>query len=50
METKILKLDSQALGCAAIGEAAEVIRSGGLAAFPTETVYGLAVGFHVKLL
>lgn len=41
METKILKLDSQALGCAAIGEAAEVIRSGGLAAFPTETVYGL---------
>ena len=41
METKILKLDSQALGSVAIGEAAEVIRSGGLAAFPTETVYGL---------
>jgi L-threonylcarbamoyladenylate synthase len=34
--TKVLKADA-----AAIGEAADLIRRGGLVAFPTETVYGL---------
>jgi L-threonylcarbamoyladenylate synthase len=35
-DTRILRADA-----AAIAEAAEVLRGGGLAAFPTETVYGL---------
>ncbi len=35
METKILKKDS-------IKEVAEILRNGGLVAFPTDTVYGLA--------
>jgi L-threonylcarbamoyladenylate synthase len=35
-ETRILRADA-----AAIAEAASVLRAGGLAAFPTETVYGL---------
>ncbi len=36
METKILKTDDNS-----IAEAGRIIKSGGLAAFPTETVYGL---------
>lgn len=36
METKILKTDDNS-----IAEAGEILKSGGLAAFPTETVYGL---------
>ena len=36
METKILSTSKQD-----IKEAAEILRSGGLVAFPTETVYGL---------
>lgn len=41
METKILKTDGQATDVNIIKEAAQVIREGGLVAFPTETVYGL---------
>lgn len=39
--TKILKIDSTMPGRERIAEAADVIRHGGLVAFPTETVYGL---------
>lgn len=38
MQTKIIKVET---GHTGIAEAADVIRRGGLAAFPTETVYGL---------
>ncbi len=41
METKIYQITSQAAGSDIIKQAASVIRSGGLVAFPTETVYGL---------
>ncbi|MGN0141167.1 MAG: L-threonylcarbamoyladenylate synthase [Roseburia sp.] len=41
METKILKIDAEAMEEDAINQAADIIRSGGLVAFPTETVYGL---------
>ncbi len=41
MDTRILKIDAERPDPEKIGEAARVIRSGGLAAFPTETVYGL---------
>jgi len=39
--TRILIVDPQAPEPVLIAEAAEVIRAGGLVAFPTETVYGL---------
>jgi L-threonylcarbamoyladenylate synthase len=39
--TAILIIDPEAPDAAAITRAAEVLRSGGLVAFPTETVYGL---------
>lgn len=41
METKIIKINRETFTDAELGEAAEIIRSGGLVAFPTETVYGL---------
>lgn len=41
METKVIKVDSAHIDGREIAEAAELIRSGGLVAFPTETVYGL---------
>jgi len=41
LETVVLKVDPPALGSAEIRRAAEIIRAGGLVAFPTETVYGL---------
>ena len=41
MPARILTVDPQAPGAAAIGEAAAVLSAGGLVAFPTETVYGL---------
>lgn len=46
METKILQTGSGSSGQEAIKQAAAVIRSGGLAAFPTETVYGLGANAH----
>ncbi|MDO4268770.1 MAG: L-threonylcarbamoyladenylate synthase [Eubacteriales bacterium] len=42
METKLIKIkDSANIKDVELAEAAEVIRRGGLVAFPTETVYGL---------
>ena len=41
METKIRKIDKNQIDKTVIQEAGEVLRSGGLVAFPTETVYGL---------
>jgi len=42
MRTKVLKLDTAKIDSATINEAAALIDSGGLVAFPTETVYGIA--------
>jgi L-threonylcarbamoyladenylate synthase len=39
--TQVKRVDAQMPDAAAITKAAEVIRAGGLVAFPTETVYGL---------
>lgn len=41
MKTKIIKLDENKIEEAPLKEAGEVLRGGGLVAFPTETVYGL---------
>jgi protein-tyrosine phosphatase len=42
VETKVIKLDAANVDAAAIKEAAVLINAGGLVAFPTETVYGIA--------
>ena len=39
--TRVLKIDPQHIAVVLIHEAADVLRAGGLVAFPTETVYGL---------
>ncbi len=41
MKTEILKVDRKKPDLRKISHAAEIIRNGGLVAFPTETVYGL---------
>src|SRR5919197_380564 len=41
MQTETLRLDADAPDPGAVARAAEVLRRGGLVAFPTETVYGL---------
>jgi L-threonylcarbamoyladenylate synthase len=41
METKVLAVDAAHPDPATMAEAADVLRRGGLVAFPTETVYGL---------
>lgn len=41
MDTKIVRIDESHRDDASIQEAGEIIRAGGLVAFPTETVYGL---------
>lgn len=41
MLTKILKIDERHMDAAMIAEAGEILKAGGLVAFPTETVYGL---------
>jgi L-threonylcarbamoyladenylate synthase len=41
LETRVLKLDVGNIDAEAVAAAADVIRGGGLVAFPTETVYGL---------
>ncbi len=41
MNTKIFEISSENIDAASIAEAAGILRSGGLVAFPTETVYGL---------
>ena len=47
MKTKVLKLDAAKIDTMKINEAAAIIESGGLVAFPTETVYG--IGCRVKI-
>jgi len=42
MQTKVVKLDATNVDLAKIKEAASLIDGGGLVAFPTETVYGIA--------
>ena len=41
MDTKVIKIDANNIDSREMAEAAEIIRQGGLVAFPTETVYGL---------
>lgn len=41
MDTKIIKIDSNNIESIELKEAAEILKNGGLVAFPTETVYGL---------
>ena len=41
MQTKLIEIDADDPNKEDMREAAEIIRSGGLVAFPTETVYGL---------
>ena len=41
MNTEIIKIDAANIDEKAIEKAAEIIKNGGLVAFPTETVYGL---------
>lgn len=41
MKTKILKIDSNKFIASELQDAVEILRGGGLVAFPTETVYGL---------
>ena len=43
METKIRKINKNKIDEKIIEEAAEILREGGLVAFPTETVYGLCL-------
>ncbi len=42
MQTRIVKLDPLEIDSAEIKKAAQLVDAGGLAAFPTETVYGIA--------
>ena len=48
-ETKILKISSDNPDENKISEAAAILKSGGLVAFPTETVYGLAALPHESM-
>jgi len=41
MRTKILKINPKNIDLRKIKTAANILRKGGLVAFPTETVYGL---------
>ncbi len=41
METKIVKIDEEHIDGRKIVEAGQILKAGGLVAFPTETVYGL---------
>jgi L-threonylcarbamoyladenylate synthase len=50
METKVVKVDAANVDSAAVMEAAEVVEAGGLVAFPTETVYGIACRAGIETL
>lgn len=41
MDTKVIRIDEHNIDMALIKEAGDIIKAGGLVAFPTETVYGL---------
>lgn len=45
MQTRVVKIDPENINLAKIKQAADVINKGGIVAFPTETVYGLAADF-----
>ena len=47
-KTKVLKIDPASPDRKIIQFAAALLRSGGLVAFPTETVYGIGVNFLDK--
>ena len=48
MKTEVVKIDPQNVELEKVQKAAEVIKKGGLVAFPTETVYGLGADFLNK--
>ncbi len=48
MKTEVIRRDSKNIDLEKIRRAAEVIKKGGVVAFPTETVYGLAADFLNK--
>jgi L-threonylcarbamoyladenylate synthase len=50
MKTKVVKIDAEKIDAAKIREAAHVVDAGGLVAFPTETVYGIACRVEAKSL
>ena len=50
METKVVKLDAAKIDSAKINEAAALVDAGGLVAFPTETVYGIACRVKIDSL
>ena len=45
MRTEVIKIDPENIDQEKIEQAAEIIRKGGIVAFPTETVYGIAADF-----
>lgn len=50
MQTRVVKVDADKLQPAEIKQAAELLDAGGLAAFPTETVYGIGCRVEAKSL
>ena len=48
MKTEVIKIDPEDIDLEKIKRAAEIIKKGGIVAFPTETVYGLAADFSNK--
>ncbi|MCK4817131.1 threonylcarbamoyl-AMP synthase [bacterium] len=48
MKTRVIKIDPENIDLEKIKKAAGVIKKGGIVAFPTETVYGLAADFLNK--
>lgn len=48
MKTEVVKIDPQDIDLVKIRKAASVVKHGGIVAFPTETVYGLAANFFNK--
>ena len=49
MKTKVIRMNPQELDMEGIREAGEILRQGGLVAFPTETVYGLGAVSYTHL-
>ncbi|MCQ9207918.1 MAG: L-threonylcarbamoyladenylate synthase [Omnitrophica bacterium] len=45
MKTEVIKIDPEYIDLGKIKKAAQIIKQGGVVAFPTETVYGLAADF-----
>ena len=48
MQTKVVKINPHNFDSGTIKEAADVLKKGGIVAFPTETVYGLAADYNNK--